>query len=146
MSPIASAASLAREVAEIVVPPGQEFAMVAYAPQSPLSSEPHCHEVTFEIDGRTKRPSSAVFAGPKVALPCFKPIDLPAVEVLAGRPVLTFPYGFYTKVLAEATHGQPAKRLLNLLIEAARGHRKRNGSLDRARAAGGRVRCVRAGT
>jgi hypothetical protein len=96
ISPIASAVSVAREVAEVVIPPGQEFAMVTYAPQSPLSGESQFHEVRFEIDSRMKRPSSAVFEGPEVALPCFESLDLPAVEALAGRPVLTFPYGFYT--------------------------------------------------
>jgi hypothetical protein len=38
---IVDAASVARELAEVVVPAGLEFAMVAYAPQSPLSGEPH---------------------------------------------------------------------------------------------------------
>jgi hypothetical protein len=110
MSPIANAASIAREVAAVVVPPGQEFAMVAYVPQTPLSVEPHFHEVTFEVGGRLKRPSSAMFATDKVALPRFRPLDLSAIEAMAGRPVLTFPYGFYTRTLAEATNGQPVDR------------------------------------
>jgi hypothetical protein len=118
VSPIVNADSIAREVAMVVVPPGQEFTMVAYTPQHPLIGEPHFKEVTFEVDECIKRPSSAVFGGPKVALSCFRPLDLPAVEALAGRPVLTFPYGFYTRALVEATNGQPAKRLLELLIEA----------------------------
>ncbi len=117
VSPIVNADSIACEVATVVVPPGQEFTMVAYTPQNPLIGEPHFKEVTFEVDECIKRPSSAVFGGPKVALSCFRPLDLPAVEALAGRPVLTFPYGFYTRALAEATNGQPAKRLLELLIE-----------------------------
>jgi len=117
VSPIVNADSIAREVATVVVPPGQEFTMVAYTPQNPLIGEPDFKEVTFEVDECIKRPSSAVFGGPKVALWCFRPLDLPAVEALAGRPVLTFPYGFYTRALAQATNGQPAKRLLELLIE-----------------------------
>ncbi|HMJ01965.1 MAG TPA: DUF6166 domain-containing protein [Conexibacter sp.] len=117
-SPIVFAEPIARELAHLVVPSGQEFTMVAYVPQHPLSGEPHFREVTFEIDGSARRPSSAVFAGPKVTLPCFRPLDLDLVEAMAGRPVFTFPYGFYTSALAEAMNGQPAKRLLELLIEA----------------------------
>ncbi|MBS1869939.1 MAG: hypothetical protein JSS99_09770 [Actinobacteria bacterium] len=108
---------IAREVAEAVVPPGREFAMVAYAPQHPLSGGRHFQEVTFELDDSVRRPSSAVFAGPRVTLPHFRPLDLDAVEAMTGRPVFTFPYGFYTRELAEAMNGQPAKRLLELLIE-----------------------------
>jgi hypothetical protein len=115
---VVDAVSVARELAEVVVPAGQEFAMVAYAPQSPLSGEPHFREVSFEVGDRLKRPSSPVLAGPKVAVPRTTPLDLEAVEALAGRPVLTFPYGFYTRALAEAMNGQPAKRLFELLIEA----------------------------
>lgn len=91
--------------------------MIAYTPRSPLSSEPHFREVTFKLDGCRRRPSSKVFESPKVALACFSPLDLAAVEALTGRPILMFPYGFYTRALAEATSGQPAKRLLDLLIE-----------------------------
>src|ERR1700722_2314863 len=107
-----------KELAEFVVPAGQEFAMVAYAPQSPLSPEPHFREVNFEVGEDLKRPSSAALDGPKVAVPRTSPLDLTAVEAMAGRPVLTFPYRFYTRVLAEAMNGQPAKRLFELLIEA----------------------------
>lgn len=117
LCPIASAAPVAREVAETVIPPGGEFTMIAYTPRSPLSSEPHFREVTFELDGCRRRPSSKVFGSPKAALACFRPLDLAAVEALTGRPILMFPYGFYTRALAEATSGQPAKRLLELLIE-----------------------------
>jgi hypothetical protein len=115
---ILDAASVAKELAELVVPEGREFAMVAYAPQSPLSREPHFREVSFEVGDGSKRPSSAALAGPKVAVPRTRPLDLAAVEAMAGRPVLTFPYGFYTRALAEAMNGQPAKRLFELLIEA----------------------------
>lgn len=117
LCPIASAAPVAREVAETVVPPGGEFTMIADTPRSPLSGEPRFREVTFELDGCRLRPSSKVFESPKVALACFSPVDLAAVEALTGRPVLMFPYGFYTRALAEAVSGQPAKRLLDLLIE-----------------------------
>src|SRR6185312_16955560 len=97
LCPIASAASVAREVTETVVPPGGEFTMIAYTPRSPLSSEHHFREVTFELDGCRRRPSLKVFGSPKVALACFSPLDLAAVEALTGRPVLMFPYGFYTR-------------------------------------------------
>jgi hypothetical protein len=117
LCPIANAASVAREVAETVIPPGGEFTMIAYTPRSPLSSEPRFREVTFELDGCRLRPSSKAFDNSKVALACFSPVDLAAVEALTGRPVLMFPYGFYTRALAEAVSGQPAKRLLDLLIE-----------------------------
>ncbi len=115
---IVDAASVARELAEVVVPAGLEFAMVAYAPQSPLSGEPHFREVSFEVGDRVKRASSAWLAGPEVVVPRTRPVDLAAVETMAGRPVLTFPYRFYTRALVEAMNGQPAKRLLELLIEA----------------------------
>jgi hypothetical protein len=117
LCPIANAASVASEVAETVIPPGGEFTMIAYTPRSPLSGEPPFREVTFELDGCRLRPSSKVFESPKVALACFSPVDLAAVKALTGRPVLMFPYGFYTRALAEAASGQPAKRLLDLLIE-----------------------------
>ncbi len=91
--------------------------MIAYTPRSPLSGEPPFREVTFELDGCRLRPSSKVFESPMVGLACFSPVDLAAVEALTGRPVLMFPYGFYTRALAEAASGQPAKRLLELLIE-----------------------------
>lgn len=108
---------IAREVAETVVPSEREFTMVAYTPQHPLSGRPHFHRVTFELDGQVRQPSSAVLAGPRLTLPHFHPLDLDAIEALTGRPVLTFPYAFYTRELAEAMNGQPAKRLLELLIE-----------------------------
>ena len=117
VSPIANATSIAREVATVVAPSGQEFTMIAYAPRTPLSVEPHFHEVTFEVGGRLKRPSAEMFEGDEAALSRFRPLDLSAVEAMVGRPVLVFPYGFYTRTLAEATNGQPAKRLLDLLIE-----------------------------
>jgi hypothetical protein len=41
LCPIASAAPVAREVAETVIPPGEEFTMIAYTPRSPASSGPH---------------------------------------------------------------------------------------------------------
>jgi hypothetical protein len=116
-SGIVFAEPIAREVAEAVVPPGCEFTMVAYAPQHPLSGQARFHEVTFELDDSIRRPSSAVFAGPRVTLPHFRPLGLDAVEALTGRPVFTFPYGFYTRELAEAMNGQPARRVLELLIE-----------------------------
>jgi hypothetical protein len=117
-SHLVDAQSIARELAELVVPAGRQFAMVAYAPQSPLSRQPRFREVSFEIGDRVKRPSATVLAGCQVAVPRTRPLDLAAVEAMAGRPVLTFPYGFYTRALAEAMNGQPAKRLFELLIEA----------------------------
>jgi len=117
-SGIVFAEAIAREVAEAIVPPRREFTMVAYAPQHPLSGRPHFQEVKFKRDGTVRRPSSAVFAGPRVTLPHFLPLDLDAVVAMAGRPVFTFPYGFYTRELAEAMNGQPARRVLELLIEA----------------------------
>jgi hypothetical protein len=116
-SPIVFATPLAKEIAETVVPPGCEFTMIAYGPQHPLSSKPHFREVTFELDGSTMPPSCAVFAGTKVSLPCFRDLDSAVVESMVGRPVLTFPYGLYTEALAEGMNGQPAKRMLELLIE-----------------------------
>jgi hypothetical protein len=115
---IADAASVARELAELVVPAGRRFAMVAYAPQSPLSAEPHFREVSLEVGDRLEWPSSAVLGGARLALSRTRPLDLAAVERMAGRPVLSFPYGFYTRTLAEAMNGQPARRLFELLIEA----------------------------
>jgi hypothetical protein len=116
--PIGNAKSVAMEVAECVVPAEQEFTFIAYTPQWPLSSSPHFHDVTFELEGCAKRPSAALFEGDSVALACFKALDLASVESLTGRPVLTFPYALYTKKLAEAMNGQPARRLFELLIEA----------------------------
>jgi len=117
-SPSVNAVQVARKVAETVVPAGQPFTMIAYAPQSPLSAEPHFREVTFEVDDRGCRPSAELLSGPKLPRPRTAPLALSSVEELAGRPVLRFPYRFYTRPLAEAMNGQPAKRLFELLIEA----------------------------
>jgi len=117
-SPIVFAEPIAKELAHLVVPRGCEFTMIAYTPQHPLSGQDHFRAVTFELDGVAHRPSSALFAGPKVALPSLRALDLENVEALTGRPVFTFPYGFYTRELAEAMNGQPATRLLELLTEA----------------------------
>jgi transposase len=55
VSPVVNAASVAREVAEVVVPPGQEFAMVAYAPQPPPSGKPHFHDARLRQGERHRR-------------------------------------------------------------------------------------------
>jgi hypothetical protein len=54
----------------------------------------------FELDGQVRQPSAAVLAGPRLPVSHFDPLDLDAVEAITGRPVLTFPYGFYTEELA----------------------------------------------
>jgi hypothetical protein len=118
-SPVLLAEPIARELlAQPLAPPGHDLTMIGYAPQPPLSGKPHFREVTFEVDGTARRPSAAQFARPERSTACFRPLDLDAVEALVGRPVFTFPYGFYTRELAEAMNGQPAKRLLELLTEA----------------------------
>lgn len=117
-SPIALARPIARWLADTAIPPGRDFTMIAYAPRSPLSGQPHFREVTFEVGGTEQGQSAALFARPEMSTACFRPLDLDAVEALVGRPVFTFPYGFYTRELAEAMNGQPAKRLLELLTEA----------------------------
>jgi hypothetical protein len=57
--------------------------------------------VSFEVGDRVKRASSAWLTGPEVVVPRTQPLDLAAVETMTGRPVLTFPYRFYTRALAE---------------------------------------------
>ncbi len=116
-SPFLAAVAIAGEVTEMLMPDG-EFTFVAYAPQSRLSQEPRFREVTFEVDGSSKRPSAAIFQEPGVMPIQSRPLTPEEVEAMTGRPVLTFPYGFYTRRLAEAMNGQPARRLLELLIEA----------------------------
>jgi hypothetical protein len=132
VDPICDAVEVGRHVAETVVPEEQEFVLVAYVPQPPLSREPRFHEVTFEVGGRVTTPSLAALEGPTLALPRFRPLDLDDVEALAGRPVLTFPYSSYTTALAEATNGQPAKRLFDLLVEAGVGCPRHGPSTDGA--------------
>lgn len=96
IDPIGSARTVATEVAEVVIPGGQEFTLVVYTPHWPLSSDPCFHEVTFELGGCEKRPSTALFEGDRVTLSCFEALDLQAVETLTGRPVLVFPDALYT--------------------------------------------------
>lgn len=118
VDPVWNAVEVARQVAETVVPEEGEFLFVTYAPQPPFGMEPDFREVTFEVNGGATRPSSAALAGPTIPLPCYRPLELRQVEALAGRPILTFPYRCYTTALAEASNGQSAKRLFDLLVDA----------------------------
>jgi hypothetical protein len=90
VSPIGNARAIAAEASEVVIPPGREFTLVAYVPQWPLSSDSHFHEVTFEVGGYERRLSAALFEDTRVALACFRALDLSAVELMTGRPILTY--------------------------------------------------------
>ncbi|MEA2385928.1 MAG: hypothetical protein QOJ22_102 [Thermoleophilaceae bacterium] len=112
-----SAESVARQLVATLVPPDEEFVFIEYEPQRPWTLRADFHEVTFETNGDAKRPSAAVLGTRAIPFPCFRELDRDAVEMLAGRPVLTFPLGAYTRALADASAAQPAARLFDLMVE-----------------------------
>jgi hypothetical protein len=114
---IGAATRIARRLAEMVVPEGRDFVLIDYTPHPPFDAEAEFKQVTFEVHGQRQSPSPAVLNLWPTPWPCYRPLSLDEVERFTGRPVMTFPYGAYTRALAEATNGQPATRLFDLLVE-----------------------------
>jgi hypothetical protein len=116
--PVANAVAIARMLTETVIPPGETFTYVAYSPPPPTSGESAFREVRFRLDGPSVRPSQAVLASRRAWRLDAQPVSFGAVQAMAARPVLTFPYGLYTRAVAEAMNGQPAARMYEVLVEA----------------------------
>ena len=112
-----SAIDVAREAGSFVTR-GQPFRLIAYEPAGPQSGKPEFHEVSFDLgERRLAAHELAALDQRRIPLPSFRAIDHHTVERIVGRPVLRYPYGSYTRAMAEAMVGQPAVRMQDLLDE-----------------------------
>jgi hypothetical protein len=112
-----NAIEVAREAASFVAR-GEPFRLIAYQPVHARSGQPEFHDVSFELgERRLAAHDLAALDGRRIPLPSFRAIDHRTVERIVGRPVLRYPYGAYTRAIAEAMVGQPAVRMQDLLDE-----------------------------